>query len=243
MTVEQNAPRVDLDRLAAAARSVLACPADVQLVVDGIDDITLGLDAGAHLVMDDSDGYPVFACPTDSVLALAGMERRSALLTLGSGVGAPGSATRQAGLTLAGRLETTGHEACECCSEVRAVVTLHLNFVLLTRGDDAGSQFRVPLGAFLAEEHALNRGYLQRSTEHTNSCHQDELRRAVSTTTDTRLASVIGVALSDLSPDGVTLSWVDTEGAHRRHLDFPRRATTAAELVELLRSELHAGIC
>ncbi len=35
--------RADVQRLAAAARSILACPSDVRLVVDGIDDVTEGL--------------------------------------------------------------------------------------------------------------------------------------------------------------------------------------------------------
>lgn len=242
MTVEQNPTRVDLDRLAAAARSILACPSDVQLVVDGVDDITVGLDADT-LTLEESEGRPVFACPPDSLLARAGMERRSALLTLTSGVGRPGDESRQATLTLAGRLETTGQEACECCAEVRAVVTVHLNFVLLARGDDAAGQFRVPLSSFLSPGHALNRGYLQRATEHATVCHQDELRRAVATTSDTRLGDVVGVSLEDLTPDGVTLNWVDVTGAHRRTVAFGRRAGSVVELGELLRAELHDGLC
>lgn len=242
VTVEQNSTRVDLDRLAAAARSILACPSDVQLVVDGVDDIAVGL-GGADLTLEESDGRPVFACPPDSALARAGLERRSALLTLTSGVGRPGEQSREASLTLAGRLETTGQEACECCTEVRAVVTVHLNFVLLCRGDEAGSQFRVPLSTFLAPEHGLNRGYLQRATEHATQCHQDELRRAVATTSNTRLGDVVGVSLDDLTPSGVTLNWVDTSGAHRRDVRFAHRAADVAELGELLRSELHSGLC
>ncbi|WP_141013592.1 hypothetical protein [Nocardioides sambongensis] len=245
MTVEQNATRVDADRLAAAARSILACPAEVQLVVDGVDDITAGIDDAdrAVLTMEDAEGRPVFACPTGSALAMAGMEGRSALLTVASGLGRPGAASRTASLTLSGRLETTGQETCGCCEEVQAVVTLHVNFVLLSRDDAPGSQFRVPLPAFDSPAHTLNRGYLQRSVEHTNSSHQDELRRAVATMSDTRLADVIGVALRDLDPAGVDLEWVDTNGAHRRRIDFPERAASPYELGEMLRDGLHAGLC
>lgn len=250
MTVEQNAPRIDADELASFARSILACPAEVQLVVDGIDDITVGLTDGTGLTMEDDGGRPVFSCPTDSVLAAAGRERRSALLTIASGVGARDDRTRSAGLTLAGRLETTAEEACACCSEVRAIVTAHLNFVLLVDGPigagDAArqsQQHRVPLNAFLSNDHVLNPGYLQRSSEHANACHQDELRRTVATTADTRLADVVGVSLDDLTPAGVTLTWVDTSGAHRRRVDFGRRATDPHDLGELLRSRLHAGLC
>lgn len=245
MTVEQNATRVDADRLAAAARSILACPAEVQLVVDGIDDITAGIadPDTAALTMEDSEGRPVFACPPDSALAMAGLEGRSALLTLASGLGAPDAASRAASLTLSGRLETSGQEACGCCEEVQAVVILHVNFVLLSRDDAPGSQFRVPLPAFDSPAHTLNRGYLQRSVEHTNVAHQDELRRAVSTMSDTRLADVIGVGLRDLTPEGVELEWVDVTGAHRRSISFPAAATTPLELGEMLRDRLHAGLC
>ncbi|UMG92914.1 hypothetical protein [Nocardioides sp. TF02-7] len=53
----------------------------------------------------------------------------------------------------------------------------------------------------------------------------------------------MGVQLTDLRPDRVEVRWVDRTGAHARLLRFPRPATTAAELGELLRQELHAGLC
>jgi hypothetical protein len=235
--------RVDVGRLAAAARSILACPDEVQLVVDGVDDVVAGLDED-HLDLQDHGGRPVFSCPAGSALALAATDRRGALLTVTSGLGRPGSPDREASLTLSGRLEATGLEECPCCSEVRMRVTLHLNFALLSRaGAPEGAHLRVPLGAFAAREHDLNRGFLQRSAEHANACHQDELRRAVSTTTQTRLGDIVGVHLVDLRPDGVELQWVDTSGAYRTELHFRRSARSAEELGELLRTELHAGLC
>lgn len=239
-----HAGRADVQRLAAAARSILACPSDVRLVVDGIDDVTEGL-ADAHLEMQEHEGRPVFSCPADAALAVAATDGRGALLTLHSGLGRPGSTDREATLTLSGRLEAAGLEECECCSEIRMRVLLRLDFALLARpghGPDE-ARIRVPLAAFTAPGLELNRGFLQRSTEHANHCHQDELRRAIATRTGTRLGEVVGVQLTGLSASGVLLQWVDVSGSHQAELRFPRPARTAPELGELLRSELHAGLC
>jgi hypothetical protein len=239
--------------VAAAARSILACPDEVQLVVDGVEDIMAGLETtgrddatcrAAELGLVDVDGHPVLSCPPGAALVRAALERRGALLTLASGVGRPGSPERDATLTIASRLETSGVEECECCSEVRTSVTLQPSYVVLARPSQGeGSQLRVPLGDFCSPEHQLNRGFLQRSTEHANRCHQDELRRAVATTSGTRLGEIVGVHLADLRPDRVEIQWVDVSGAHRREVVFRRTATTAQELGDLLRSELHAGLC
>lgn len=234
--------------LAAAARAVLSCPAGVNLVVDGVDDVLGDLvdpetgDRG-ELGMQDLGGVPTFSCPVGARLVDAAMLDRRALLTLESGLGRAGSAERTASLTLGGRLERRGRTRCECCAEDRETVVLVVDVVVLTRPHLGGGQVRVPVAHFRSADHVLNRGYLQRSVEHANLCHQDELRRAVSTTTGTRLAEVVGVSLTDLSPAGVEVQWVDLDGSHRRRLTFPRPATTTDELGEALRRELHAGLC
>jgi hypothetical protein len=238
---------VDPDRLAAAARSILSCPDEVHLVVDGIDDITDGLDAAdpgqePALGMQDIDGRPVFSCPPDAVLARAAADGRHALLTLSSGLGRPGSVDRDATLTLTGALETTGVEECECCAQERALVAVSPEFVVLTRSSD-GFRVRVPLAEFGSPRHHLNRGFLQRSVEHANACHQEELRHAIAATSGTRLRDVGGVCLTDLRADQVELQWVDPTGAHATVLRFEHRARTTYELGELLRQELHAGLC
>lgn len=239
-----DAGRTDVHRLAAAARSILACPAEVHLVVDGVDDVTAGLE-DAHLEMQDHGGRPLFACPADAALAVAATDGRGALLTLHSGLGRPGSPDREATLTLSGRLEATGLEECECCTEVLMRVLLRLDFALLSRDgqEPEEARIRVPLAAFTSPAHDLNRGFLQRSVEHANQCHQDELRRAVAARTGTRLGDVVGVHLTGLRPDGVVLQWVDTTGSHESELRFPRAARTTPDLGELLREELHAGLC
>jgi len=233
-------------QVAGVARSILACPADASLVVDGVDDVLGGMDD--DLGMRDLGGQPTFSCLPDTPLARAARARRSALLTLESALGHEGSPERAATLTLSGRLATRGRADCECCGEVRDTVVMELNFVLLGAAhdgadDQAGQQRRVPLEHFRSPEHHLNRGFLQRSVEHANACHQEELRRAVSATTGTRLTEVVGVTLTDLLPDQVEVQWVDLQGSHSHVLAFPRRARDAEELGELLRRTLHAGLC
>lgn len=228
-------------RLASAARSVLACPSSVHLVVDGVEDVLAG---GHELGMQDLGGRPTFSCESGSELARAAGRGARALLTLHSGLGPTGSLDRQATLTLAGTLRLLGREDCECCGQQRDVVALHLTFGLL--GRDRGGpacQVKVPLREFASPALELNRGYLQRSVEHANRCHQEELRQAVASTTGTRLSDVVGVTLAALSPDGVQVQWVDLLGAHARDLRFSRTATGADDLGELLREELHAGLC
>jgi len=232
----------DPRQLAAAARSILACPAEVNLVVDGVDDLLAGLD---ELGMTHDEGRPVLACPTDSPLAEAAAGGRSALLTLTSGVGPEGSGTRDARITLAGRLVIEDRRDCECCGEARTHVTIDLNFVLLSQTVEGAPerQHRVPLDQFHSPDHGLNRGFLQRSVEHANQCHQEELRRAVAMTTGTRMADIVGVALADLLPSRVDIRWVDPAGAHSRTVVFGRAARTTEELGDLLRTRLHAGLC
>jgi hypothetical protein len=229
-------------QLAALARSILACPAGAVLVVDGVEDRLAG---PSDLGLRDLGGRPAFSCPPHAPLAAAARARHSALLTLESALGPPGSPDRAATLRLSGRLESHGHEDCVCCGETRANVVMELSVALLGRStDDAPArQDRVPLDHFRSPEHKLNRGFLQRSVEHANACHQEELRRAVSTTIGTRLSEVVGVTLTGLMPDRVEVQWVDPRGSHVRVLEFPRAARNAEELGALLRRELHAGLC
>jgi hypothetical protein len=100
-----------------------------------------------------------------------------------------------------------------------------------------------PVAALCSPEHHLNRGFLQRSVEHANGCHQEELRRAVSTTSGTRLSDVVGVTLTGLTPRQVEVQWVDLRGSPSQVLVFRPAARNTEELGELLRRELHAGLC
>ena len=242
MPAVQHHTEFDPRQQAAAARSILSCPADVTLVVDGVDDLLADRD---ELGMSDEDGRPMLACPTDSPLAEAAAACRSALLTVTSGVGPVGSSSRDATLTLAGRLSVDGRNDCECCGEPRTRVSMVLNFVLLSRRLDDGRerQYRVPLEQFASPDHRLNRGFLQRSVEHANQCHQEELRRAIAMTTGTRMVDVAGVRLGSLLPRQVEITWIDPEGAQSRTVHFGRTARSTEELGELLRARLHAGLC
>lgn len=236
----------DAGRLAADARSILACPDTVSMVIEGEPHL---LEEDQEVGVTDHRGTPTFLCPADSPLARAAATQRSALLTVTSGLGPPGGPERADSITVAGRLERTGLEHCDCCDEVRHVVSLDPRFVLLARpmpGAVPGAparQHRVPLDGFRSRDHHLNRGHLQRSVEHANDCHQDELRQAVSVGTGTRPGDLLGVRLAELTPSSVEIRWIDIAGAHRRVLSFPRTAGDLHELGELLRRGLHAGIC
>ena len=106
-------------------------------------------------------------------MADAPRARSRALLTLTSGLGAADGADRETSLTLTGRLAVGGLESCHCCGEQRQDVALDLDFVVLTRGEraGAGAAARLPRPAL-----RLNRGYLQRTLEHANDCHREDLR-------------------------------------------------------------------
>jgi hypothetical protein len=228
------------DRLPAAhARSILSCPASVELTVDGV---AHPLEDDQRLGLQDNAGVPTLLCLPGGVLAEAAQASRSVLLTLRSGLRDGGDWDT---LALAGSLRSTGHEACACCDDVRERVVVDVTFVLLTRTADGETteRCRVPLAEFRRGEHELNAGYLQRSAEHARLCHQEELRRAVAGRTNSRPAAIIGAQLAALTATGVRLEWVDAAGAHSASLDFPRTARTVEELGDLLRSELHPNIC
>jgi hypothetical protein len=120
-TTEQPTPDLDPRLLANDARSILACPSTVSLVIEG-EEHAVGADEDLGLT--DHRGTPTFLCPADSPVARAAESHRSALLTVVSGLGPRGGRERGDTLTLAGRLERTGFEHCDCCNEVRHVVTL-----------------------------------------------------------------------------------------------------------------------
>jgi hypothetical protein len=222
-------------RLAAVARSILACPAEVSLVVDG-DSSPLGDDAELR----DRRGTPVLVCRPGSPVHRAAVGGRNAMLSVGSGLGPIGGPERDDTLALAGRLTEVGVEECECCQEVRHLVALDLDAVVLVR-DDRGR--RVPLDQFRHRAHELNRGHLQRSVEHANDCHQEELRQAVGHGTGTRAADVVGVRIARLSPADVVVQWVDSTGAHEQVIAFAHTARDLDDLGDLLRRGLHAGLC
>ncbi|WP_028661138.1 hypothetical protein [Nocardioides insulae] len=231
----------DTIRLAAEARSILSCPAQVELVVDGVP-----LEGDERTSMREAGAVPTFTCALDGPLSFAGAAGHEALLTIHSGLGTPGSPARRTTLRVAGSLRTIGREACTCCDEIRDLVGLDVTYALLVRSSPDGApeeRMRVPLAEFRSDVHQLNDGYLLRSAEHANLCHQEELRRAVSHRQQVRLREIVGVQLSGLTRDSVAVDWVDLDGAHRMHLDFPHPAVTTEELGMLLRHELHPGIC
>lgn len=225
----------DPTRLAADARSILACPGEASLVVEG-DQHPLDDDA----TLSDRRGTPTFVCLPGSPVLRAAVAGRCAVLSVASGLGPRDGAERGDTLALAGRLQQVGVEECDCCQEVRHLVALELDAVVLVRGE---RRLRVPLDGFRSRLHELNRGHLQRSVEHANDCHQGELRQAVAHGTGTRPADLLGVRIARLSPAGVVVQWVDDTGAHEQSIAFAHTARDLADLGDLLRRGLHVGLC
>ena len=125
-------------------------------------------------------------------------------------------------------------------------MVLDLNVVLLSQPGAGGrpdEQFRVSLAEFRSPAHLLNRGYLRRTIEHANQCHQPELRRAMSRRTRTPYDDIAAVSLADLHRDRVEVRWVDPEGAHTSVHTFPYPARTPEELGRKLRRELDTRLC
>lgn len=225
--------RRDPYAVAARARSILACPAEVELSVDGS---PVGAPEGTLSLCDDA-GRATFVCETGCDLLVSAGRRLVATLRIRSGLHGAGD---EDVLTLTGRLVPAGVERCGSCPEEHQRVVLEPSAVLLGL---AGRQLPVPVADFLAAEHALNRGYLQRAVEHANLCHGDDLRRAVSRRTGLPLPRLIGASLTALTPSGVELRWVDTDGAHSERLCFSSPATDTAELGQRLREHLDATWC
>lgn len=235
-----TSPLLDPARDAAHARSVLACPAAVILAIEGRSG-SVGDTTAAGLGIDDRHGTPTFHCPTDSGLATAAARGARATITVTSGLGAPGSADRATRLLVSGRLSVRDTGRCRCCEESRESVVLEPETVLLA---PAGAPaVDVSLALFRSAEHELNAGYLHRIARHVAEEHQDQLRRTVASATATPLSEVLGVGLSELSTEGVSVGWVDLQGAHLSTLRFPRPARSTAELNAMLRHELDAGPC
>lgn len=220
--------------LAHEARSILACPASVRVDVDG-----RAYELG-DVAVDPVDGYPLLVAPAASPLGRAAREGQDTRLTLTSGLGRRGDAARQQGLVLEGTLVPRSVEVCECCGERRALIAVDLDSVVLTRW---GMGLAVPRDRFLSRHHDLNAGYLQRTVEHANASHEEELREAVAAATGAPADDLLAVSLGELTTRGVVIVWLDADGAHRRHLPFRHPVATPAELGRALRDQLHAGIC
>ncbi|WGL51138.1 hypothetical protein P5P86_14345 [Nocardioides sp. BP30] len=223
--------------VAETARSILSCPAGIDLVVERVDDPTAD---DPRLALSDADGVPTLSCRVGATLSRAAVQGRGCVLTLASGLGPERSRERAASLALAGRLRRTGAERCNCCGEVRDVVVVDVDAVRLTFD---GERVTVPTAAFAAPDLELNRGLLQRWCEHATGAHQEELRQAVAGRRGRHLAEIVAVSLASLSAADAELDWVEADGGHRMTLAFPQPARSSAELGALLRQQLHPRLC
>jgi len=215
---------------ARTARSILACPDEVELVVDGVPH---PLD-GASLSLSDWSGTPVFVCASGCSLSRAGTQRRNALMAVTS------SSVEGACLVLAGQLRRAGVNACTCADGAHDLVAVDLSRVLLTRGEQ---RLAIDLEEFENPTLQLNAGFLRRSEQHINLDHGDHLRHAVAQRLGLRPPEVGGAQLRRLTVLGAELHWVTDEGGASTTLRFPRAARDADELGAYLREVLHPSLC
>jgi len=213
-------------RTASLARSVLDCPGEVRVRVDG--DVR-GETSDAYLQLHDELGRPVLVCSLDETLALEAGSCVRVDLKVTSAL--PG----EEALALSGRLLWARRETCQCCWETRDVVAVEIGRALLESGT---STLPIDPRALLEPGLELNEGFFWRSQAHVNLAHAEELRDAVSARFDVSRASLIGAQLVGLDPSGVEIQWVTDAGARAERLPFPVLATTTDEVRTLLCSAL-----
>lgn len=221
---------------ALIARSVLSCPASITLRVGEADQ---DLQDETYDVTCDVHGAPVFSASDRSALLAATRRGLEGTVEVTSGLGRPGSRERGLTLVIRGRLAVRD-TGCACCGDPRTLVALEPTAVTLHRDDLA---LPVDLSRFRDHRHVLNEGYLQRTAEHANDAHGDELRSAMAATLGVPLQSLLAASLLRVDTGGVDVSWLDAAGAHTERLDFLRTVSSPHELGAALRSHLHAGIC
>lgn len=221
---------------ALIARSVLSCPERLTLRVG---EQREALEDEAYDVTSDVHGSPVFSASEGSALLAAARRGAGGVLEVTSGLGDPGCGDRRLDLFLQGRLARRG-AGCSCCGDPRSLVALEVSRVTLFRDD---RPVPVDVARYRDRELVLNPGYLQRTAEHANEAHEQELRAAMASTFGVPLQSLLAASLLRVDASGVDVSWLDTAGGHTERLDFLRTVSSPQELGTALRSHLHAGIC
>ncbi len=220
-----------VDQHAATARSILECPDNLTLWVEGD---TCLLDEADPLGPHHWHGTPEFRCLPGSPLAEAARRRVPAVLRATSCLH-PGEA-----LTLFGKLRWVEEESCDCCGQTRARIALDPECLCLAHGPR--SVLITPV-SFSDPALQLNVGYLEHSRQHINRAHAEELRAAAAHRSGVPHEDVLGAQLVSLGAAGVELDWVTPDGAHREPIPFGRPARGVAEFGALLRHALRVSIC
>jgi len=212
-----------------AARSILACAAEIEITVDG-EPLALESPIGIQ----DWSGSPTFVCAPESPLALAGLHGSQVSLNVSSALSEDDT------LLLAGHLRHLAVDNCACCESDRALIAVDLSHVLLLR---SCASTPIDVADFCDPMLQLNTGYLRRTEQHLNESHGDHLRVAVARLTGRSVRTIGAAQVCALTPTGVDVQWITDDGAHAAALVFGRAARNADELGELLRRALHAEIC
>jgi hypothetical protein len=218
------------------ARSVLSCPEAITLRVSSQ---ARTLDDEDYEVTCDIHGAPVFSASDASALLTATRSGATGVVEVTSALATAASGGHRLELYLQGALVRRG-TGCTCCGDPRSLVALEPSRVTLFCDD---RPVTVDVARYRDREHVLNPGYLQRTAEHANDAHEQELRTALTATLGLPLQTLLAASLVRIDPSGVDVSWLDDAGAHVQRLDFLRTASSPEELGAALRSHLHAGLC
>ena len=84
---------------------------------------------------------------------------------------------------------------------------------------------------------------LVRITDHANDEHQTDLCTTLSARLGLRPRHVVGVCLSNLTTEGVEVSWITLDGGHHTTFRFPEPAATPDEVLEQLGRVLAGSRC
>ena len=230
----------DPDALAREARRTLAGARTATLLVEGLG----RTHEPAHVLLDDHDGHPRFACPAGSAIATAAAARCPAILDVEPWT----RDTLCIGSVIFAGYLATDPSAAGVPADL-AVVELQLVSVVVEI-DDPQSQSvvarQVPLNVYRGrDEPAAARGSeLARAAEtmrvHTNAWHAERLRACAAARAGVPDGDIIEARLVDVAPDGAVLQWLDADGGHVAPMRFPRAAADRRQLADALRVQLCA---
>lgn len=234
-------------RLAQLARLALSSGSEVTLRLSGSGHAERGASADSQILLADDGGLPSLVCPKGSPLTaaagrIAQLDVTAPALADDPGLRAWASDLRPSGpvrVTLTGRLGAA--RAWRLAPPGQVAVSVHLDSVTVEFRRHRGPlvQQRVSLASYLAAWVDPTAAHAAWLVIHTNSCHQNELRRLAAALAGVPLAQVAAATIGALTADEVQLSWVATDGAHRTRLPFHCRARDPRSLGALLHDRLH----
>ncbi len=187
---------------------------------------------GEPLFLQDHGGRPTFVCGDAS--PLVGHLGEAALLRL--------AVPERPELTvvLGGRLRALRRGGC-ARHRTALFITLDLEQIVLREefvGRRPCARVTVPVEAYLGALDGSLSDFAADVVEHTNRCHQPELRRHVADRTGRALGDIAGVSLVRIDAEGCLLCWIDGDGSHTLRVYFDEPAHTPEQLRQTLHHHL-----